>query len=58
MSTGRNVIANGLNGGILYLFVFPYLAVAVVGYLWYRNSKKLRAERIAVQTRVRQAMQN
>jgi hypothetical protein len=58
MSTGRNVIANGLNAGILYLFVFPYLAVMIVGYLWYRNSKKLRAERLAVQTRVRQAMQN
>lgn len=58
MSTGQNAIGNGLNAGILYLFVFPYLAVVVVGYLWYRNSKKLRAERIAVQTRVRQAMQN
>ena len=58
MSTGRNVIGNGLNAGIIYLFVFPYLAVAIVGYLWYRNSRKLRTQRIAVQTRVREAMKN
>ena len=58
MSTGRNAIGNGLNAGIIYLFVFPYLAVAIVGYLWYRNSRKLRTQRIAVQTRVREAMKN
>lgn len=58
MSMGRNAIGNGINTGILYLFVFPYLAVAIVGYLWYRNSTKQRTERLAVQARVRQAMQN
>lgn len=58
MSTGRNVIGNGLNTGIIYLFVFPYLAVAIVGYLWYRNSKKLRLQRMAVQMRVREALKN
>jgi len=58
MSTGRNVIGNGLNAGILYLFVFPYLAVAIVGYLWYRNSTKQRAQRLVLQARVRQATQN
>jgi hypothetical protein len=31
-----------LNAGILYLFAAPYLAIAVVGYLWYKNSKKNR----------------
>jgi hypothetical protein len=29
-----------LNAGILYLFAAPYLAIAVVGFLWYRSSKK------------------
>jgi uncharacterized protein (DUF58 family) len=58
MSTGRNVIANGMNAGILYLFVFPYLLVGVIGYLWYRNSKKLQAQRVAVQSRVREALRN
>jgi H+/Cl- antiporter ClcA len=32
-----------LNAGILYLFATPYLAIAVVGYLWYRSSKARRS---------------
>lgn len=57
MSTGRNVIGNGINAGIAYLFAFPYLIVGVIAYLWYRNSKKALAQRLAVQARVRDAMQ-
>ena len=56
MSTGRNVIGNGINAGIAYLFAFPYLIVGVIAYLWYRNSKKALAQRLAVQERVRDAM--
>jgi hypothetical protein len=55
MSNGRNAIGNGINTGILYLFVFPYLIVGVIGYLWYTNSKKALAKRIAIRERVRQA---
>jgi hypothetical protein len=33
-----------LNAGILYLFAAPYLAIAVVGYLWYRSSKQNAAK--------------
>lgn len=40
MSNGRNLAATGLNTGILYLLSAPYLMVAAVGFLWYRNSKK------------------
>lgn len=40
VSNGDVGIAAGLNTGILYLFVTPYLAIGVVAYLWYRNSKK------------------
>jgi hypothetical protein len=29
----------GLNTGILYLMCVPYIAAAVLGYLWYRNAK-------------------
>jgi len=29
----------GLNTGILYLMCIPYIAAAVLGYLWYRNAK-------------------
>ncbi len=40
LSEGNVGIASKLNTGILYLFVMPYLAVAIVAYLWYRNSKE------------------
>ncbi len=56
MSTGRNVIGNGINAGIAYLFVFPYLIVGVIAYLWYRNSKKALSERLALQARLRDAL--
>jgi hypothetical protein len=32
--------ANGLNSGIMYLLAAPYLAVAVVGYIWYKKFRK------------------
>lgn len=56
MSTGRNVIGNGINAGIAYLFVFPYLTVGVIAYLWYRSSKKALAERVALQQRLRSVL--
>lgn len=56
MSTGRNVIGNGINAGIAYLFAFPYLIVGVIAYLWYRNSKKALAQKLALQARLREAM--
>ncbi|MDN4165172.1 hypothetical protein QWY31_06650 [Cytophagales bacterium LB-30] len=31
--------ASALNAGILYLFVAPYLAIMVIGFLWYKKSK-------------------
>jgi hypothetical protein len=54
MGNGRNNVGIGLNTGIIYLFVAPYLAVAVVGYLWYRNSKKIKAERQQLSARLQQ----
>ncbi len=35
----------GLNAGILYLFVMPYLLFAVLAVLWYRHSKKYTEQR-------------
>lgn len=32
-------LASTLNFGILYLFAAPYLLVATVGYIWYRQSR-------------------
>jgi CHASE3 domain sensor protein len=57
MGNGRNNVGVGLNTGIVYLFVMPYLLVAVIGYLWYRSSKKAQRERDFVTSRVQQAFQ-
>jgi hypothetical protein len=42
VSNGDVGIAAGINFGILYLFFTPYIAVAVIAYLWYRTSKNGR----------------
>lgn len=36
--------AKGINNGIMYLMVLPYILVGGVGYLIYRNKKKSRKE--------------
>ncbi len=40
VSNGDIGIATGINTGILYLLSLPYLAILVLGYVWYRNSRK------------------
>jgi len=39
VSNGQAGIAAGINFGILYLFVMPYLIVVVLGLLWYKKSR-------------------
>lgn len=39
VSHGELSLAEGLNFGIMYLFVTPYLAILVIGILWYRKSQ-------------------
>jgi len=39
VSHGELSLAEGLNFGIMYLFATPYLAILIVGILWYRKSK-------------------
>ncbi|HRK27047.1 MAG TPA: hypothetical protein PK239_07120 [Chitinophagales bacterium] len=36
--------ALGLNAGILYLFAAPYLIVATLGFIWWRNQMKVKKE--------------
>lgn len=36
---------NGLNHGIMYLLAAPYLAVAAVGFIWY---KKYRRKNVSI----------
>jgi hypothetical protein len=38
-SNGDPGIAAGINIGILYLLMLPYLAVIVIGLLWYKSTK-------------------
>lgn len=48
-ASGNPGIAAGINTGILYLLSMPYLAVLIIGYLWFkstRNAQKL-PQRIA-----------
>ncbi|WP_026897065.1 hypothetical protein [Daejeonella oryzae] len=40
-----NTQGKGLNDGILYLLAAPYLAVAGIGFLWY---KKYRRKNVAI----------
>jgi hypothetical protein len=40
VSNGDAGIAAGINTGILYLLVMPYLCIMVIGYFWYKNSRR------------------
>lgn len=46
ISEGSAGLSAGLNTGILYLFVTPYLMVALIGFLWYWKSKTRHARTI------------
>jgi hypothetical protein len=37
----------GLNFGILYLFITPYLLFGIIAYFWYRASKR-NAQKIKI----------
>lgn len=36
--------AKGINNGIVYLMIFPYLLIGAVGYAIYRSRKKARSQ--------------
>jgi hypothetical protein len=40
ISNGNIGIAAGINIGILYLFVAPYLAVGLLAFFWFRSSRQ------------------
>lgn len=40
---GNEDIAEGVNNGITYLMIFPYLLVGFLVYILYKNSKKNKA---------------
>jgi len=45
--SGSNV-THGLNNGIMYLLAAPYIAIAAIGYIWY---KKYRRKNIPIEMR-------
>lgn len=40
VENGGQEMAEGINSGITYLMVFPYLLVALLGYVLFRYKKK------------------
>jgi len=40
VSAGETALGSGLNLGILYLFVTPYLIIGTIAYLWYKKSRE------------------
>lgn len=42
-----NTQGKGLNNGILFLLAMPYLAVAIIGILWYTRYRTKKNVRIA-----------
>ena len=39
VSYGETSLASGLNFGILYLFVAPYLLIGAIAFFWYKKSR-------------------
>lgn len=52
-SDGHYLNGSGLNTGILYLLVMPYLLVALIAYLWYKGSRKEHAQKMAIWQRMK-----
>lgn len=53
VSNGDVDLAAGLNTGILYLMITPYIALGVIGFLWYRNSRNKIDGRSQLQERLK-----
>jgi hypothetical protein len=34
-------VAEGVNKGVLYIFMMPYLVLGTLGYFWWRSRKKV-----------------
>ncbi len=39
---GNETMAEGVNSGITYLMIFPYILVAILFFMLYRHRKKLK----------------
>ena len=48
--------AKGLNTGIIYMASIPYLLFGLMGYMWYRSSKKETKHKLAINTIIKKAI--
>lgn len=39
-----NSAGDGINKGVLYLFLSPYLIVATIGFIWWRSRRKAQQD--------------
>lgn len=53
LSEGRGVIGTGLNFGIMYLFIMPYLLVGVLIFMYFYVGKKELKKRLQLQQRIK-----
>lgn len=53
VSNGNPGIASGINTGILYLLIMPYLMIMILGYFWYKNSRRNVSHQLPGSTAVR-----
>ncbi|AKD03576.1 hypothetical protein PKOR_11060 [Pontibacter korlensis] len=42
--TPESEVGSGLNTGILYLMIVPYILIGTVGFLWYKSNRKKEKE--------------
>lgn len=38
-------VGKGINAGILYLMIIPYILVGTLGFLWYQSNRKKKLTR-------------
>lgn len=43
-SQNGNTAGDGINKGVLYLFLSPYLIVATIGFIWWRSRRKAQQD--------------
>ena len=58
LQNGTSKIGSGLNTGILYLMVIPYILFGVIGFYWYKSSKKEKSQRDRVESVLKGKLSN
>jgi hypothetical protein len=48
-----SVETGSYNSGILYLMAFPYILFGLLGFLWYKQSRKNREKRESLESQIK-----